>query len=138
MHFPQSNRSRVVMDGKPAFKWQVVLCCFVALPDAVVRGYHYLSRSSENGAAFDSALEWVVVCPLLHVLTPNLPGSHFVDDDDLLSLVPVPPDIIRLDEGSGVSLTYTSSLAGARGPPMPLMLQFILHDWSFFHILVQL
>lgn len=84
---------------------------WVGFFDRIVGGYYNFLGPDLGLAPFHSGFEFIVVCPLFEVMSTYLFGAHFLDDDDLFSLVPVPPDVVRLDEGVGITLTDAFGLA---------------------------
>lgn len=65
-----------------------------------------------------------MVTPLLHMMSTDLLRTHLLDDHCLLAIVPIPPDIVALDVGSGESSSDSSALAEACGPVVPLIVEF--------------
>jgi len=104
-----------------------VFNAFEALLDRVVGEHDDLARTkSLHGPALDLSLEGVVIRPLLERLSGKLGvWAPFLDGDDVLSLVTVPPLVDALRVVVGVELPEQTGLARACGADPPLMLKYV-------------
>ncbi len=64
-----------VMDLEPPLKGFIVLGLWVDLPEAVVAGHDDALGPELNAASFCLCCEWVVVCPLLEMVSADLLGT---------------------------------------------------------------
>lgn len=114
-----------MVSSEPPLQGKIVLWLLVALFNAVVAGDHYLLRPDSSVGSFGLSFEWVVVCPLLEVVGADLLWSHFFDDDYILSMVAVPPNIVALDVSIRVLSAYTAALASSRVSIVPFVLKLV-------------
>lgn len=122
-----------MVSSEPPLQGKIVLWLFVALFNAVVAGDHYLLRPDSSVGSFGLSFEWVVVCPLLEVVGANLLWSHFFDDDYILSMVAVPPNIVALDVSIRVLSANTAALASSTISIVPFVLKRVDAHLSLAH-----
>lgn len=111
------------MDFESPLEWFLILRSLVALFDGVVAAHDDGLGADEYTATLCLGLEWVVVTPHFHVMSTDLAGAHLIYDNGLLSLVAIPPYVVRLDERFGEALTCLLGLSCAGSSPMPLVIQ---------------
>lgn len=63
----------------------------------IVAGNYYLLRSDLNTCSFTFCCERIVVCPLFHVLSSYLLGTHLFYDNYFLAIITVPPNVVAFD-----------------------------------------